>query len=143
MADADRLLRRYHLRTGCCVAVTGSHNPPDYNGFKMVVGGETLSTATRSRPVRAHRRGPPAPRAGRAAQQRDILADYIQRIAGDVQLARRAEGRVDCGNGVAGAIAPDPARGDRLRTSSSCTARSTALPQPPSRPERSRTTSST
>ena len=35
--------RAYHLRTGCCVAVTGSHNPPDYNGFKIVVGGETLS----------------------------------------------------------------------------------------------------
>ena len=33
----------YQLRTGCCVAVTGSHNPPDYNGFKIVVGGETLS----------------------------------------------------------------------------------------------------
>ena len=33
----------YHLRTGCGVAVTGSHNPPDYNGFKIVVGGETLS----------------------------------------------------------------------------------------------------
>src|SRR5690606_23729966 len=35
----------YHLRTGCCVSVTGSHNPPDYNGFKIVVGGETLSGA--------------------------------------------------------------------------------------------------
>src|SRR5690606_11323229 len=33
----------YHLRTGCCISVTGSHNPPDYNGFKIMVGGETLS----------------------------------------------------------------------------------------------------
>src|SRR5690606_23207775 len=33
----------FHLRTGCCISVTGSHNPPDYNGFKIVVGGETLS----------------------------------------------------------------------------------------------------
>ena len=33
----------FHLRTGCCVSVTGSHNPADYNGFKIVVGGETLS----------------------------------------------------------------------------------------------------
>ena len=33
----------YHLRTGCGVAITGSHNPPDYNGFKIVIGGETLS----------------------------------------------------------------------------------------------------
>ncbi|MFX4798058.1 phosphomannomutase/phosphoglucomutase, partial [Acinetobacter baumannii] len=36
----------YHLRAGSCVAVTGSHNPPDYNGFKVVVGGETLSGDT-------------------------------------------------------------------------------------------------
>ncbi len=35
----------YHLRAGSGVAVTGSHNPPDYNGFKVVVGGETLSGA--------------------------------------------------------------------------------------------------
>ena len=33
----------YHLKTNCGVAVTGSHNPPDYNGLKMVLGGETLS----------------------------------------------------------------------------------------------------
>ena len=33
----------FHLRTGTCVAVTGSHNPPEYNGFKVVIGGETLS----------------------------------------------------------------------------------------------------
>ena len=50
----------YHLRTGCGVAVTGSHNPPDYNGFKIVVGGETLSGDAITGPVRAHRRGPPA-----------------------------------------------------------------------------------
>ena len=36
----------YHLRAGSCVSVTGSHNPPDYDGFKVVVGGETLSGAT-------------------------------------------------------------------------------------------------
>ena len=33
----------YYLRTGSSVAVTGSHNPPDYNGFKIVIGGQTLS----------------------------------------------------------------------------------------------------
>ena len=33
----------YHLNTGSGISVTGSHNPPDYNGFKIVLGGETLS----------------------------------------------------------------------------------------------------
>src|SRR3546814_1075636 len=32
----------FHLNTDCCISVTGSHNPPDYNGFKVVVGGEPL-----------------------------------------------------------------------------------------------------
>ena len=35
----------HHLATHCCVAVTGSHNPPDYNGLKMVIAGDTLAGA--------------------------------------------------------------------------------------------------
>ena len=96
----------YHLRAGSCVAVTGSHNPPDYNGFKIVVGGETLSGATitdlytRISEGRLHS----AERGG--LTQREIAEDYVQRIAGDVQLARPLKVVVDAGNGVAGEIAP-------------------------------------
>jgi phosphomannomutase/phosphoglucomutase len=97
----------YHLRTGSSVAVTGSHNPPDYNGFKIVVGGQTLSGDAitdlyeRIRDNRlfvANVRGD--------LQQRDVSADYIQRIADDVQLERPLKVVVDAGNGVAGDIAP-------------------------------------
>lgn len=97
----------YHLRTGSSVAVTGSHNPPDYNGFKIVVGGQTLSGDAitdlyeRIRDNRlfvANARGD--------LQQRDVSADYIQRIADDVQLERPLKVVVDAGNGVAGDIAP-------------------------------------
>ncbi|TMN20112.1 phosphomannomutase/phosphoglucomutase [Pseudoxanthomonas sp. X-1] len=96
----------FQLRTGTCVAVTGSHNPPDYNGFKIVVGGETLSGATitdlytRVSEGRLHS----AERGG--LTQREIAEDYVQRIAGDVQLARPLKVVVDAGNGVAGEIAP-------------------------------------
>ena len=96
----------FHLRTGTCVAVTGSHNPPDYNGFKIVIGGETLSGAsitdlyTRISESRLHS----AERGN--LQQREIAEDYIQRIAGDVQLARPLKVVVDAGNGVAGEIGP-------------------------------------
>ncbi|MDR7068351.1 phosphomannomutase/phosphoglucomutase [Pseudoxanthomonas japonensis] len=97
----------YHLRAGSCVAVTGSHNPPDYNGFKIVVGGQTLSGGAitdlyeRIRDRRLYE----APMPG-DLQQRDITADYIQRIADDVQLERPLKIVVDAGNGVAGDIAP-------------------------------------
>lgn len=97
----------YHLRTGSSVAVTGSHNPPDYNGFKIVVGGQTLSGATitdlyeRIRDGRLH----PAKAKG-SLSQRDVADDYIQRIADDVQLDRPLKVVVDAGNGVAGDIGP-------------------------------------
>ena len=97
----------YHLRTGCCVAVTGSHNPPDYNGFKIVLGGETLSGPTitdlyeRIATGRLHA----APQPG-SASQRQIDDDYVQRIANDVQLQRPLKVVVDAGNGVAGQLGP-------------------------------------
>lgn len=97
----------YHLRTGSSVAVTGSHNPPDYNGFKIVVGGQTLSgdaitdLYARINEKRLHRAD-----AYGTLQQRDVAADYIQRIADDVQMDRPLKVVVDAGNGVAGDIAP-------------------------------------
>ncbi|MGY1459365.1 MULTISPECIES: phosphomannomutase/phosphoglucomutase [unclassified Luteimonas] len=97
----------YHLRTGCCVSVTGSHNPPDYNGFKIVVGGETLSGAAvtdlyaRIAEDRLHI----APTPG-GVTERDIADDYVERIASDVQVDRALKVVVDAGNGVAGEIGP-------------------------------------
>jgi len=97
----------FHLRTGSCVSVTGSHNPPDYNGFKIVVGGETLSgDAITDLYVRiAEDRLREAEVPG-TLQQRDVSDDYVARIASDVQIDRPLKVVVDAGNGVAGAIAP-------------------------------------
>ncbi len=97
----------YHLRTGCCVSVTGSHNPPDYNGFKIVVGGETLSgDAIVDLYARiAEDRLFSAPEPG-GISQREIEADYVERIASDVQIDRPLKVVVDAGNGVAGEIGP-------------------------------------
>ncbi len=97
----------YQLRTGCCIAVTGSHNPPDYNGFMIVVGGETLSgdaitdLYTRIAGGRLHTAGEPG-----TLGQRNIADDYVQRIADDVQLQRPLKVVVDAGNGVAGDLGP-------------------------------------
>ncbi len=97
----------YHLRAGSCVAVTGSHNPPDYNGFKIVIGGETLSgeaiTDLHRCIVEGRLQRADAPG---GLQQREVIADYVQRIADDVQLDRPLKVVADAGNGVAGAVAP-------------------------------------
>ena len=97
----------FHLRAGCCVSVTGSHNPPDYNGFKVVVGGETLSgdaitdLYARIAEDRLHTADSPG-----SLEQRDINEDYLQRVASDVQLDRPLKVVVDAGNGVAGELGP-------------------------------------
>ncbi|MCL7715852.1 phosphomannomutase/phosphoglucomutase [Stenotrophomonas mori] len=97
----------YHLRAGSCVAVTGSHNPPDYNGFKIVIGGETLSGEAITDLYRriAEGRLQTADAVG-GLQQREVVADYVQRIADDVQLDRPLKVVADAGNGVAGAVVP-------------------------------------
>ncbi|HSC23763.1 MAG TPA: phosphomannomutase/phosphoglucomutase [Casimicrobiaceae bacterium] len=95
----------HHLGTQCSVAVTGSHNPPDYNGLKMVIDGKTLSgddiQALRTRIERSDFAK------GRATMRsEDVAQAYFGRVAGDVRLARPMRLAVDCGNGVAGAFAP-------------------------------------
>ena len=97
----------YHLLAGSCVSVTGSHNPPDYNGFKIVLGGETLSgdTILELHTLIAEGRLHEAEHHG-TLHERNVDADYVDRIAADVQLDRPLRVVVDAGNGVAGAIAP-------------------------------------
>ncbi|MGQ4660583.1 phosphomannomutase/phosphoglucomutase [Lysobacter sp. F6437] len=97
----------YELRAGSCVSVTGSHNPPDYNGFKIVVGGETLhgdaitDLYARIADDRLHT----APTLG-LLQQREIDDDYVRRVASDIQIDRPLKVVVDAGNGVAGELGP-------------------------------------
>lgn len=97
----------YHLNTGTGIMVTGSHNPPEYNGLKMVVAGDALfgdgitALHTRLLENKLHT----AETAGTLSTQ-DILQDYLDRILGDIKLARPMSIAYDCGNGVAGAAAP-------------------------------------
>lgn len=94
----------YELGTACGVMVTGSHNPPDYNGLKMVLAGETLSGETiQSLRTRIETGG--LVNGSGAESHHDIASAYIAKIASDVKLARGMKIAVDCGNGVAGAYA--------------------------------------
>ena len=95
----------HHLGCASAAMVTGSHNPPDYNGVKMVVAGGTLFGDE----IQELRRRIESGRLANGAGQRsraDVLEAYIERIAGDVRLARPFKIAIDCGNGVAGAVAP-------------------------------------
>ena len=95
----------YELKTNSAVMVTGSHNPPDYNGLKMVLGGETLSGDTIQALRERLEQNNLAHGAGKYKQQ-DIASEYIERIVSDVKLARPMKIIIDAGNGVPGAYAP-------------------------------------
>ena len=92
----------YQLQTNCAVMLTGSHNPPDYNGLKMVLAGETLSGETIQK-LRQRIEQDNFTHGAGGYVQRDISADYIARIVSDIKLSRPMKITVDCGNGVAGA----------------------------------------
>ncbi len=103
------------LETGSGVAITGSHNPPDYNGFKIMLGGKTLYGTD----IQALREIMAAPQplehiAPGTTSRQSLLDHYVQRISEDVTLARPLRVAIDCGNGVAGVVA------EQLFTSLGC-----------------------
>ena len=87
------------------VMVTGSHNPPDYNGLKMVLGGETLA-AESIQALRLRLENGDLVDGSGGYRKHDITETYLQRITSDIKLARPMKIIVDCGNGVAGTYAP-------------------------------------
>ena len=92
----------FQLNTDCAVMITGSHNPPDYNGLKMVLAEETLAGDTIQSLRTRIETGNLAHGTGSYSQY-DIVPEYIARIVSDIKLARPMKVTVDCGNGVAGA----------------------------------------
>lgn len=95
----------FDLGTHSAVSVTGSHNPPDYNGLKMVLGGQTLYGDMIQDLRRRIAEGDLTHGAG-LTRHADVRDAYITRITSDVKLARPMKIVIDCGNGVAGDIAP-------------------------------------
>jgi phosphomannomutase/phosphoglucomutase len=95
----------HHIGTGSGVMVTGSHNPPDYNGLKMVLAGETLSGDDIQNLRRRLETGDLKRGAGSMRSQ-DVGNAYLERVTGDIKLKRKMRIAVDCGNGIPGAFAP-------------------------------------
>ena len=96
----------YELGCHSCVSVTGSHNPPDYNGLKMVIGGTTLALDAIQQ-LKARIEAGDLKHGQGQRRSADVKAAYVDKIVGDVKLARPLKIVMDCGNGVAGAVAPE------------------------------------
>ena len=93
------------LKTGTGVAITGSHNPPEYNGFKMMMAGRTLHSEDIQQLKHAMQAGfAPAATAGECTQQ-NLLDQYIEEIHNSVRLVRPMKVAIDCGNGAAAVLA--------------------------------------
>lgn len=93
------------LAAGSGVMLTGSHNPPDYNGVKMVLGGETLSGESIQALKQRIDNDDYLSGQGKY-QNQPISTQYIERVTSDVKPARKLKVVIDSGNGVAGGMAP-------------------------------------
>ncbi|MSP52849.1 MAG: phosphomannomutase/phosphoglucomutase [Gammaproteobacteria bacterium] len=95
----------HFLKTGSGVMLTGSHNPANYNGLKMMLGGDTLAEEAiqdlyqRIMEEQLHN-------ASGKLEVVDVLPDYLARITSDVVLQKPLKIVVDAGNGIAGKVAP-------------------------------------
>lgn len=87
------------------VMLTGSHNPSNYNGFKIVIAGDTLANE-QIQALHERLKSNNLSSAQGSVTKVDILPRYLEEITRDVKLARRMKVVVDCGNGAAGVIAP-------------------------------------
>jgi phosphomannomutase len=88
------------------IQITGSHNPKDYNGFKMVVGGRAIH-GDEIQSLRELMQSKPWGKPGMGKRREvSLFPDYLKAITGHIQLSRPLRVVVDSGNGIAGASAP-------------------------------------
>jgi len=93
------------LKIGSAVSVTGSHNPPDYNGLKVMIGTHTLA-ADRIQDLRQRIEDQDFAVGVGERRAQDVVPEYLDRVVGDIQMKRPLRVVTDCGNGVAGMVAP-------------------------------------
>ena len=95
----------HHLETGSGVMVTGSHNPANYNGLKIMLGGETLSGDAIQKLYDRIQNADFSAGQGELSRE-DVRRAYLDRIIGDIAVAAPLKVVVDAGNGIAGELGP-------------------------------------
>jgi phosphomannomutase len=95
-----------HTLSSSGIQVTGSHNPKDYNGFKMVLAGRAIYGDEIQGLRKVMEEGTAKLAPGGSVRNVDVTEAYVKRIVGDIKLARPLKIVVDSGNGIAGASAP-------------------------------------
>jgi phosphomannomutase/phosphoglucomutase len=93
----------YDIGSASGVMVTGSHNPPEYNGIKMLIAGKTLAGDQIKDIYKRIKSGAVRVGKGKVSEQ-DMLDRYRERIASDIQLQRPLKVIADCGNGIGGVV---------------------------------------
>ncbi|NCF63204.1 MAG: phosphomannomutase/phosphoglucomutase, partial [Gammaproteobacteria bacterium] len=99
----------HEMASGSGVMITGSHNPPDYNGFKIMVGGDTLHGEEIAGLYTRISVGELRSGQGSIARK-NVVPDYIKRISDDIKMERDLKIVIDCGNGIGGVCAAETLR---------------------------------
>ncbi|MCW9006284.1 MAG: phosphomannomutase/phosphoglucomutase, partial [Gammaproteobacteria bacterium] len=94
----------HHLKTGTGIMITGSHNPPEYNGLKMLIGGDSFFGDSIQQ-LRQRIEDGELNTGNGSYREENVLATYVETIVNDVKLNKPLNIAVDCGNGVAGVVA--------------------------------------
>jgi phosphomannomutase/phosphoglucomutase len=95
----------HKLKTDGGVMITGSHNPPEYNGFKTCVGTETIHGARIQEVYRIIEAGDFSRGAG-SISKTDVIPSYLENVREQIRVARKIRVAMDCGNGTACLLAP-------------------------------------
>lgn len=95
----------YHLKTDAAVMITGSHNPPEFNGFKLILNKGGFWGKQIQELAREMRSGTFATGKG-AITKTDVIEPYIKMVKGKIQLTKKIKVVIDSGNGCGGLLAP-------------------------------------
>lgn len=96
---------QFHFDVQGGVMITGSHNPPEFNGFKLLVNGETLHGAQIQKIADEMEKNDHAVGSG-GVEEQGIIDSYIEMVKGKIKVERKIKVVVDSGNGCGGLVAP-------------------------------------
>ncbi len=97
----------HHYGLDGAIMITGSHNPAEYNGFKIGIGKDTLHGEQIQELKRVMLEGRFSPRPEGSLEQRSIIPEYIRHVSGQIKPARKLKVVLDAGNGTASNVAPE------------------------------------